>query len=140
MSLVIMFMREMFIIHYFRGNKRCFMAGVTFRVIHPRKSNRPFVRRSAPAFLLDPSGPWWSTVALDGNNDDDGDEHEKVPTDEVGRRCESDLDDASTSEKSRRISLPREIQSRWQGLINVMSMSGLLKHDTCCRVWSPPTG
>lgn len=28
-------------------------------------------------------------------------------------------------EEPRRISLPREIQSRWQGLINVMSMSGL---------------
>ncbi|KYN44854.1 hypothetical protein ALC56_00850 [Trachymyrmex septentrionalis] len=65
-------MKGTLIIHHIRDNKQGFMAGVTFHAIHQAKSNRPFVRPTAPDFLLD---------------------------NEVGRLYETDLGDASTSEE-----------------------------------------
>lgn len=83
------------------------------------KGNRTFVGRTVPDFLLDPSGPWPTAIAL---NDD---EREKEPANEIGRQYKTDLDDASTSEENRR-EYPSSDRFRWwQGLINVMSMSAL---------------
>ncbi|XP_018317056.1 uncharacterized protein [Mycetomoellerius zeteki] len=69
-----------------------FMAGVTFHAIHQAKSNRPFVRRTTPDFLLDPPpGPWRSLLTTMMSV--------KEPANEVGRLYETDLGDASTSEE-----------------------------------------
>ena len=85
-------MKGTLIIHHIR-DKQGFMAGVTFHAIHQAKSNRPFVRPTAPDFLLDQAGPL--AVSLD----DDDEERERAGFNEVGRLYETDLGDASTSEE-----------------------------------------
>jgi len=96
-------MRKALIIHHFHDNKRGITTGVTFRAIHPAKSNRPFVRRAVPDFLLSPPGRL-SLLAMMMSV-----KKSRPTKSENDARLTTDLGDASTS-KERYISLPGQIQ------------------------------